>query len=231
MRVLCNLFTELCKNVRPAPPRGKKLTPLPPRCPNHTPAEMPIDPRRLTPISRSRIHHNGVNAAIEINTSGGLVGYLLWLLRPATFWQRTYDDMVAVDCELIKQEITKAHNTTKKIGISLRLLSRDNLHPDHKKQITDVLGNDDELWHCFTTYLPFLDKHKIMEELEDYSERSGMREGQYLDLANMLRDTYEGVVSYRITEQTNDLSRLKVNCERYEEYLRALTMSVSMEST
>jgi hypothetical protein len=70
-----------------------------------------------------------------------------------------------------------------------------------------------------------------MEELEDYSERSGMREGQYLDLANMLRDTYEGVVSYRITEQTTDRWRVKVNCERYEEYLRALTMSASMEST
>jgi len=211
--------------------RGKKLRRPPPRCPNHTSAEMPIDPRRLTPMTPSRIHPGAVNAVVEINISGGLVGYLLWLLRPATIWKSTYERMVAVDSELIKQEITKAYNTAKKIGVCLRLLLRDNLHPDHKKKITDKLGDDDELWHCFTTYLPFLDKHRVMEELEDYSEKSGMCEGRYLDLANMLRDTYEGVVSYKITEPTSRNHIVKVDCERYEEYLRAITMCESMEST
>lgn len=208
-------------------PRLKKMTPPQPGDAGYTPRrsrpqKMPVDPRRLTPIGPSLTQPGVIHASLEMNISGGLIGYLLWMLRPAKLWKQTYDSMMGMDSEIIKKEITRAYTTTRKIGACLNILSKPDLDADHKEKVIEMMAKEDDLWHCLTVYMPFLRPHLLLEELEDMRVKANMKEGHYLDLANMLRDTVEGMKTWKATELIHTdgpLQMFSVNPDRYEEYL------------
>jgi hypothetical protein len=184
---------------------------------------MPIDFNRLKPIGPSRTQPGVINASVEINISGGLIGYLLWVLRPSDWWRSTYLQLIEIDDEFVKKEITRAYTTTRTVEACLKILSDKNLEKDHKDKVVARMGNDEDLWHALTTYLPFLRKHVLLEELEDMREKAAMKEGHYLDLANMLRDTVEGLTTWKITEtiyKKDHKELFDVDIERYKEYLQ-----------
>jgi hypothetical protein len=186
---------------------------------------MPIDTNRLTPIGRSRTQPGVIHASVEIPVSGGLIGYLLWVLRPAEWWRETHDSVMRINNTLIKQEMTRAYNTTKKIKVCLELLRNENkLDKKQRDAIVISLADENALWHALSVYMPFLKSHLLLEELEELREKSPhMREGHYLDLANMLRDTQEGIKSWNMIEklgEVDETAAFMVNEERYEEYLR-----------
>jgi hypothetical protein len=130
--------------------------------------------------------------------------------------------MMGMDSEIIKKEITRAYTTTRKIGACLNILSKPDLDADHKEKVIEMMAKEDDLWHCLTVYMPFLRPHLLLEELEDMRVKANMKEGHYLDLANMLRDTVEGMKTWKATELIHTdgpLQMFSVNPDRYEEYL------------
>jgi len=168
----------------------------------------------------------GHTYAEEFRVSGNSHLWLLMLLDPNStkIYQSICSESIAYPPDdPVRIAFSKAYGTILKIGIAWVVCRRNN-NPEMTDQEFNLFPNATEAWKAFTTFMPFLNSHDLLERFEYFHEtHSFINENDYLQFSNLLKNVTRSAESWKIitskTDAENNKHEVTFNKKKLEMYL------------